>query len=98
MNYRTKKGRKDKESPVYPSCFISEMKSSNKQVVSKSEQQQMRKDNVAKALAGLRTNDLSQLKKGEQVHHVTFGNGIIVSNRGNVLTIRFKTGVKMFSY
>lgn len=98
MSYRTKKGRKDKESPVYPSSFISEMKSSNKQVVSKSEQQQMRKDSVARALAGLRTDDLSQLKKGELVHHVTFGNGVIVSNRGNVLTIRFKTGVKMFSY
>ena len=78
--------------------FIREMQSVKKQMVHSSEKNEQRKKTIDSALAGFNIDDLSTLDKGELIHHTVLGRGTVVSNRGNILTVRFRTGIKMFTY
>ena len=98
MNYTSKKNKQDSLIAVNPSMFIREMQSLKKQMVHSAEKNEQRKKTVDSALAGFNIDDLSKLYKGELIHHTTMGRGLVVSNRGNILTVRFRTGIKMFTY
>lgn len=98
MNYATRKGKNDTESRVMPSPFIREMKTPLKKQISLQEQQALRKNSIAGIRSGFRTDDLGRFVKGELVHHISLGSGTVVSNRSGILSVRFKGGVKVFTY
>lgn len=98
MNYGTKKGQKDTETKVLPSKFIKEMRSPVKAAVSSTEQKKLRESGISAMRSGFRTDDLGKFTKGELVHHLSLGRGTVVSNRSGILSVRFKTGVKVFTY
>ena len=98
MNYQAGKSRKDTSTKVMPSIFIKEMQSSGKIPVSSDKQKKLRETSIANARSGFQTDDLGKFTKGELVHHLSLGNGTVVSNRSGTLSVRFKTGVKIFTY
>lgn len=98
MNYSARKGKNDVETKVMPSPFIREMKTPLKKQISTQAQKAIRKNNIAGIRSGFRTDDLGRFVKGELVHHISLGNGTVVSNRSGLLSVRFKSGVKVFNY
>ncbi len=98
MNYEAKKIQKSTETKVMPSRFIEEMQSSGKPPVSDAVQEKLRENGIASMRSGFRTDDLGRVTNGELVHHISLGSGTVVSNRSGILSVRFKDGVKIFTY
>lgn len=98
MNYATRKGKNDTETKVMPSPFIREMKTPLKKQMPAQERQTLRKSSIAGMNSGFHTDDLGQFAQGELVHHVSLGSGTVISNRSGILSVRFKSGVKVFTY
>lgn len=98
MNYGSGKGNGSEEAKVMPSPFIKEMQAPLKKQVSVQEQQALRKSGISDMLSGFHTDGLGKFTKGELVHHVSLGSGVVVSNWGGILSVRFKNGLKIFTY
>lgn len=98
MNYAFEKGKGDAETAVMPSPFIKEMKSPLKKQVTIQEQKALRANSIAGMQSGFCADDLGKFVSGELVHHRSLGGGTVVSNRNGILAVRFKSGVKVFTY
>lgn len=98
MNYGTSKDKEGKEHPVAPSRFVNEMQVNRGRAASLAERTKLRNDNISGMRSGFQTDDLSSFTKGELVHHVSLGSGTVISNRSGILSVRFRTGVRTFTY
>lgn len=98
MYYVSEEGKDGKERSVAPSRFIKEMQFVRGRAASREERDRLRAGSISGMRLGFQTDDLSRFKKGELVHHISLGGGTVVSNQAGLLSVRFRSGIRMFTY
>lgn len=96
LNYSEKPTGKNKTSRVKSSIFLEEMK--GKGCTRKTDQsfEEKREDARKQTMSGFAEGDPKYFRTGMPVHHLTYGDGIVVSKTLFFVNIRFACGGKVF--